>query len=226
MTLAKKVKSVAIILNGASSAGKTSIAIALQRLSTIPMLHVSLDTFTDMFHWPAIGDKVVRGECHRVGVANFHATLPILASTRFPIVIDHVFEEHAWFEACRDALKAKQVYFVGVHCPIAVLEQREMARGNRRIGLSRWQFERVHEGKPYALNVDSSNESEHGCRWENPRFCGPVIDGQTLIALDYRIHRRWRCECAARRARIAHPALLQPVCSDSCESSHAVSLGD
>jgi chloramphenicol 3-O phosphotransferase len=157
------VKSVAIILNGASSVGKTSIAMALQRLSAIPMLHASLDTFTDMFHWPAIGDEVVRGECHRIGVANFHATLPILASSRFPIVIDHVFEQHAWFEACRDALKANQAYFVGVHCPIAVLEQREKARGDRKIGLCRCQFERVHEGKPYALDVDSSKQSPDEC---------------------------------------------------------------
>ena len=156
-------KSVAIVLNGASSAGKTSIAKALQRLCTTPVLHASLDTFTDMFHWPAIGDEVVRRECRRIGVANFHASLSILASSRFPIVIDHVFEDHAWFEACRDALKEKQAYFVGVHCPIAVLEQREKARGDRRIGLCRRQFERVHEGKPYSLNVDSSKQSPDEC---------------------------------------------------------------
>lgn len=149
-------QSIAVVLNGASSAGKSSIAKAIQRLSPVPALHASLDSFTDMFDWAAIGDQTVRDECHRVGVSNFHAALPILASSRFLLIVDHVFEQHAWFEACRDALKAKRTYFVGVRCPLAVLEQREKARGNRRIGLARWQFERVHQEKPYAAEVDTS----------------------------------------------------------------------
>ncbi len=156
-------QSVAIVLNGASSAGKSSIAKAIQRLSKDPVLHASLDTFTDMFDWTAIGDEAVRGECHRVGVANFHATLPILSSSRFHVVVDHVFERHAWFESCQDALKAKRTYFVGVRCPLPVLEQREKAREDRRIGLSRWQFERVHEQKAYALEVDTSRQSPGEC---------------------------------------------------------------
>lgn len=156
-------KPVAIVLNGASSAGKTSIARSLQRLSRTPVLHASLDAFTDMFHWPAIGEPELRRECHRFGVANFHAALPLLAASRFPIVVDHVFEQHAWFEACRDALKYKKTYFVGVRCPLAVLEEREKARGDRRAGLSRWQFDRVHEQKPYALEIDTSERSPDEC---------------------------------------------------------------
>ena len=155
--------SVAIVLNGASSSGKTSIAMAIQRLSNTPVLHASLDTFTDMFHWPAITEPDVRGECHRLGVANFHAALPILASGRFPIVVDHVFEQHAWFEDCRTALKAKKTYFIGVCCPISVLEMRERARGDRNSGMARSQVDRVHERKPYNLEVDTSAQSPEEC---------------------------------------------------------------
>jgi chloramphenicol 3-O phosphotransferase len=161
--VSQKMKSVAIVLNGASSAGKSSIAKAIQRLSKTPVIHASLDTFTDMFDWAAIGDDSVRGECHRVGVANFHATLPILASSRFPVVVYHGFEQHVWFEACRDSLKGKRTYFIGVRCPLPVLEQREKVRGDRRIGLARWQFERVHHDKPYTLEVDTSRHSIDDC---------------------------------------------------------------
>lgn len=153
---------VAIVLNGASSSGKTSIAKAIQRLSPNPVLHVSLDTFTDMFQWPTI-EESARVECHRIGVANFHATLPILAACRCTLVVDHVFEQHTWFEACRDALRERPTYFIGVRCPVAVLEQREEARGDRRIGLSRWQSERVHEQKPYVCEVDTSKLSPDEC---------------------------------------------------------------
>lgn len=156
-------KTVAIVLNGASSAGKTSIARALQRLSKIPVLHASLDTFTDMFHWAVISDVETRRECHRTGVANFHAALPILTASRFPVVVDHVFEQHAWFEACREALGDTKTYFVGVRCPLEVLIERERARGDRRIGLAQWQYERVHDQKSYDFEVDTSQPSPEEC---------------------------------------------------------------
>jgi chloramphenicol 3-O phosphotransferase len=155
--------SVAIVLNGASSAGKTSIARAIQRLSATPVLHASLDTFVDMFHWPVIASQEERWECHRTGVANFHAALPILAASRFPLVVDHVFEQYAWYEACRSALRENRVYFVGIRCPLAVLEAREKARGDRKIGMAASQVERVHERKIYALEVDTSIQSPEEC---------------------------------------------------------------
>jgi chloramphenicol 3-O phosphotransferase len=165
-----EMNSVAIVLNGASSAGKTSIAKAIQRLAGTPVLYVSLDTFTDMFHWPAVTNQEERKECHRVGVTNFHVTLPILASSRFPLVVDHVFEQHAWYEACHSALKDRKVYFVGVRCPLAVLEVREKARGDRRIGMARFQADRVHEQKQYALEVDTSIHSPEECATAILRF--------------------------------------------------------
>jgi chloramphenicol 3-O phosphotransferase len=161
---------VVIVLNGASSAGKTSIARAIQCLADTPVLHASLDTFTDMFHWPAIADGEEKWECHRAGVANFHAALPILASSRFPLVVDHVFEHPAWFDACCAALKGKKTYFVGVRCPISVLEAREKVRGDRRVGMARSQVDRVHEGKPYAMEVDTSIHSPEGCATEILKF--------------------------------------------------------
>ena len=160
-------KPIAIILNGPSSAGKTSIARAIQRLSPTPVLHASLDTF----HCPVIADQEERKECHRVGVENFHAALPILASSRFPLVIDHVFEQHAWFEACDASLKGNRVYFVGVRCPLSVLEAREKARGDRRIGMAKWQFDRVHEQKRYAIEVDTSVHSAEECAAGNTQLC-------------------------------------------------------
>jgi len=48
---------------------------AIQEVAGKPVMHVSLDMFTDMFHWPAVSENV-RAACHAVGVANFHAALP------------------------------------------------------------------------------------------------------------------------------------------------------
>ena len=155
--------SVVIVLNGASSAGKTSIARAIQERSPTPVLHASLDAFVDMFHWPAIAEKEERWECQRTGVANFHAALPILAASRFHLVVDHVFEQMAWFEACRDALKEKKTYFIGVRCPLPILGAREKARGDRKLGMAASQVDRVHANKPYAFEVDTSVHTADEC---------------------------------------------------------------
>ena len=49
-----------------------------------------------------------------------------------------------------------QVFKVGVLAPLDVLEAREAARGDRLIGLARWQVDRVHAGRRYDLEVDSA----------------------------------------------------------------------
>ena len=119
-----------------------------------------------MFHWPAIADAELRRACHRTGVTNLHAFLPLLAAGAFPVVVDHVFEQQSWYDACREALAGSPAYFVGVHCAVDVLEQRERARGDRRIGLARWQSPRVHVGKPYDFEVDTGRSAPDDCAAE------------------------------------------------------------
>lgn len=153
---------IAIVLNGTSSSGKTSVARSIQKLSKQPVLHTSLDTFIDMFDWASISVQD-RKDCHAVGVSNFHRSLQILASSRFPLVIDHVFERMDWFRDCFAALDGTPTLFVGVHCPLNLVEERERERGDRRIGLARMQFDLVHEDKAYDLEVDTSVMSSHQC---------------------------------------------------------------
>jgi chloramphenicol 3-O phosphotransferase len=154
---------IAIVLNGTSSSGKTSIAKAIQRIAGEPVIHASLDSFTDMFDWPSISDPHLAHTCHAAGVANFHAALPILAQGTIPIVVDHVFELREWYAACTAALSARTIYLVGVRCKIEVLEACEAARGDRRIGMARFQLDRVHEQINYSLEVDTSACSSQEC---------------------------------------------------------------
>jgi chloramphenicol 3-O phosphotransferase len=156
----------AIILNGTSSAGKTSIAKAIQKLSEEPFLHISLDSVVDMFRWDAIQGDDLRRECHAVGISNFHKALPILLSSRFPGVIDHVFERDDWYHDCLSALDSHRVLLVGVHCPLEILRSREAARGDRRSGLAEIQFSMVHKNRDYDLEVDTSAKSPEECAAE------------------------------------------------------------
>jgi chloramphenicol 3-O phosphotransferase len=156
----------AIILNGTSSAGKTSIAKAIQRLSSEPFIHISLDDFTEMFRWDAIESAEMRKACHRHSISSLHQSIRVLLSGQFPGVIDHVFEQDAWYEDCLAALEDHQVFVVGVHCPLEVVRHREMARGDRRIGLAEWQFPLVHKNRRYDLEVDTSTRSSEDCAAE------------------------------------------------------------
>jgi chloramphenicol 3-O phosphotransferase len=61
------------------------------------------------------------------------------------------------------------VRFVGLFAPLTVLEARERARGDRLLGLARWQFDRVHRDVVYDLEIDASAASP----LENARMiCG------------------------------------------------------
>jgi chloramphenicol 3-O phosphotransferase len=55
------------------------------------------------------------------------------------------------------------LFTVGVFAPLDVLEARERERGDRTIGLARWQYDRVHTGKSYDLEVDTSRTSAMEC---------------------------------------------------------------
>ncbi len=56
-----------------------------------------------------------------------------------------------------------EVRVVGVFAPLDVLESRERQRGDRMRGLARWQFDRVHAGMRYDLEVDTSTATPEQC---------------------------------------------------------------
>ncbi len=51
------------------------------------------------------------------------------------------------------------VRFVGLSAPLAVLEAREKVRGDRMIGLARWQHHLVHTNRSYDLKIDTADNS-------------------------------------------------------------------
>jgi chloramphenicol 3-O phosphotransferase len=159
-----------ILLNGTSSAGKTTLAKALQKFMDVPYLHVPIDSFEDMIpgsdkfgepgsgSWQPIFNRVISG---------FHHSLAALASRGSNLIVDHLLvqgvEPHNWLEECLDQIAPFTVYLVGVHCPLEELWRREMARGDRGIGQAERQFHRVHQHGVYDLEVDTSLLSAEEC---------------------------------------------------------------
>jgi chloramphenicol 3-O phosphotransferase len=166
-----------ILLNGSSSAGKTSICKALQEQLPEGYFHFSVD---DVFGWTPL-------RWHRSGEAFKLVTLPngetpivtgpegfkIMRAWRHMVraaldqgvraLVDDVFTDGGTWDEWAAVLAGKDVLLVGVRCELAELQRREAARGDRGVGQALWQYERVHAQGPYDLEVDTTSASPETC---------------------------------------------------------------
>ena len=161
-----------VLLNGVGSAGKSSIARALQAITAAPFLHVQMDSFLEMlpealqnyadgFSYetvrqdgkPAVviragpvGEKTLRGMRHAIAA---------MAGQGNDLIVDDVLCNGELSDYVK-LLSAFDLHLVGVMAPLQVLEAREARRPERLPGLARWQYPHVHAGISYDLEVDTS----------------------------------------------------------------------
>ena len=83
------------------------------------------------------------------------------------MIIDHVLQEPEWIAPCVREFKSVKVVFVAVRCPLDVLEIREQARCDRRVGLARYPYDRVHSHDTYDLEVDTSTMYVDEAYWRS-----------------------------------------------------------
>ena len=169
-----------IILNGVGSVGKTSTARALQAMTAEPFLHVALDAFIDMLPKRMIGHpdglifdtEEVHGQpCVTIrsgpvvaqAMRGMRHAVAAMAAQGNNLVVDEVILGEDKANAYRDLLSGFTLRFVGLFAPLEVLEEREHARSDRMIGLARWQFDRVHRGMTYDLEIDTSARTPEAC---------------------------------------------------------------
>ena len=67
---------------------------------------------------------------------------------------DHVLAEPAWVQECARLFAGLPALFVGIRCPLEVLEQREKERRDRTLGQAWAQFDLVHAHGMYDLETD------------------------------------------------------------------------
>jgi chloramphenicol 3-O phosphotransferase len=186
-----------IVLNGSSCAGKSSIAAALQEYWPGPLQVTGIDTFlaaqskrffahdgrvVDGFSWiPAtVGGQaafdIVPGPLGLGMIKASHAYWAACAEAGLDQVIDDVWLVPEQPAGLQDALAAANTIWVGVHCPLAVVEQRERDRGDRPVGAARGQHARVHMFRDYDVTVDTSVAT--------PQECAAAV----LAVLEARVH--------------------------------------
>ena len=168
-----------VILNGVGSVGKTSTARALQAVAAAPFLHVAMDAFLAMLPEALLSHPdgliferveeqgmpsvVIRtGPVLERAMRGMRHAIAAMAAQGNNLVVDVVMTEEGRDREYRALLSGCDVRLVGLFAPLDVLEARERQRGDREIGLARWQYGRVHRGVAYDLEIDTTATSPLG----------------------------------------------------------------
>jgi chloramphenicol 3-O phosphotransferase len=162
-----------IILNGVGSVGKSSTARAFQTITVTPFLHIAMDTFIDMLprgmfgHPDGLVFETVQDQGKplviiRTGSVVEHTmrgmrhAIAAMAAQGNNLIVDEVMIGDDNVREYRTLLAPFDFHFVGLFAPLDLLEARERSRGDREPGLARWQYDRVHRGVIYDLEIDTT----------------------------------------------------------------------
>lgn len=148
-----------ILLNGVSSAGKSSIARALQATLDGLYLFVEFDGFLGMVPARYKSDAVLWSAHQARIMTAYGAALLAYLDAGLNLILDNVLpRDSRLLSQLTRILTHYEVYFVGVRCPLEELEARELGRGDRPIGQARLQFMTygVHDHGHYDLQLDTS----------------------------------------------------------------------
>ena len=152
-------KPAAIVLHGPTSAGKSSLAKALQETAPVPAFHVALDAFVTMSRRRDMRTVEEERQAYHIHCENLRSTLARLVSTPFEIIVDLALRDPIELQDCLRVLSDRPMYLVAVRAPLEVLEERERGRDDRGAGMAREQFSNPAFSRDYDFVVDTSTHT-------------------------------------------------------------------
>lgn len=145
-----------IVLNGASSSGKSSPAQRLQETLEIPFLLLSGDQLIEARCLPGRRDTegafAWLGQMQPRFFDGFHRRVPVMAAAGNDVIVKHVVEFARWRAQLDDLLGDFDVFWVVVHCDLDEIDRNEAARGGR----AHVEQHHIHDHGPYDLHVDTT----------------------------------------------------------------------
>ena len=166
-----------IFLHGASSSGKSTIARVLQSRIEKPFWHISIDHLRDAGVLPT--ERFKNGDfrwadSRTAFFDGFHRSLKAYADAGNNLILEHILDTEGWLETLADLLAGHDVFFAAVHCPLERLIEREAMRGDRPEGSAKKDFETIHLGKVYDIEL----QSEDGAQTNTDRLLSAWRSGQ------------------------------------------------
>ncbi|MEG0333583.1 MAG: cobyrinate a,c-diamide synthase [Akkermansia sp.] len=155
-----------LLMNGASSTGKTSLAHAFQRLSPCPVMVFSIDLFLPICGSDQQSVTKTIADTQLPLIEAFHAGIATAARSGAFVIVDHVIGENTeWYHDLKARLGSLPIKTVKVICRKDILVSREINRTDRRPDLPHAlrQEETIHDDISYDMEVDTSEESSETC---------------------------------------------------------------
>jgi chloramphenicol 3-O phosphotransferase len=146
-----------VLLNGPSSAGKTTLAKAVARRLNTPWLVLPVDLFHEVRTRPsaALTDRQWHDVFHRTRAA-YHRALTGAAAVGCDVLGDHVLSEPWRLDDLLRLSVGLDVLLVHVTCDAAELVRRERTRSDRDRGTARAQLRLVFAHGDCDLTVDTT----------------------------------------------------------------------
>ena len=177
-----------ILLNGTSSAGKTTLAKHLQRALPGCWQHMALDQFRDGLpdHYRGLNapqgttgaaglnvvpntahdlafTEVVFGEAGQRMLRGMRRAMRAMIDAGVNIIIDDILLMPDFLHDYLEVFNADQVLLVGVRCDLRIIEAREAQRLGRFPGTAAGQFISCHAHETYDVEVDTGRQSPEAC---------------------------------------------------------------
>lgn len=134
-----------MILNGASSSGKTTLATAFRDQQA------------------AVGEF-----CRRL-LHVYHHAVAAAARSGLDVIVDDVVVDEGILDDWLDVLSELQPTWIGVRCSPEVAVEREQRRGDRPVGMTSTQSMSVHRHVRYAFEIDTGDLTPSECLIELTR---------------------------------------------------------
>lgn len=153
-----------IILNGVSSAGKTSLSRALQAKLAEPFFWLANDSFCDMV--PETFWDLDQPEAEYQALSLLGKTIKLFSDNGKNVIVDTVMitaQKHDLFKEYIELLRNYPLCFVHVTCPVHELQRRERERGDRSIGQAEGQLPMLNPQNSYDITVDTHENSVEWC---------------------------------------------------------------
>jgi chloramphenicol 3-O phosphotransferase len=185
-----------VILNGASSSGKTTLATAFRderaaagdlwvltgiddALAKLPMEWHSVGVHRGAFAAEGVrfettqhGVRVRVGRVGRQLMRAYQAAVGATARVGVNVIVDDVVFDRTHWDDWGVALGDLDVMWVGIVCSPDVVEQRERGRGDRYRGLARAQTAVVHRDAKYDCEIDTTTRTPSQVLAELNRLLG------------------------------------------------------
>jgi chloramphenicol 3-O phosphotransferase len=170
-----------VILNGTSSAGKTTLATAFRDeraavgdywmlfgiddvLSKLPVEWLDLGLADGpgvqsadglRFEPTADGLRLRVGSVAKAIIEAYHRWVADAVRAGVNVIVDDVVVDRATLDHWRDAIEGLHPIWVAVRCAPEIVTARELTRGDRPVGMASTQHSVVHHDIAYAMEIDT-----------------------------------------------------------------------